>query len=253
MGQQIAKLALLNLATDNHSPIAIGGAVEARSHPAIGSDLGLWLGKAAIGVKITDDVVNGLKAGDVLIEFTNPEATMAHAGIAKDLKKPMVIGTTGLGDDQREVLRRYAKDIPIVLSPNMSVGVNVLCELVDTATTRLAFQGYEISIQETHHAGKMDKPSGTAKRLQELIGAVLGQRPANIPCESTREGDVIGEHAVVIEDGHERIRLSHEALSRDVFARGALEAAVFVSRQQPGLYEMSHVIKSMESAKPHRA
>lgn len=245
MGQRIAALAL-----DHHAPpVAVVGAVEARQHAAIGTDIGVMLGRSALGVLITDDLANALKGGDVLIEFTNPEATMDHARVAAALGKPMVVGTTGLSPADQEVLRGYARNVPIVLSPNMSVGVNLLFEFVRLAAQRLGLR-YQVSIQETHHAGKKDTPSGTAKRLQEVLADARGQQPGAVPCESIRTGEVVGEHTVTFEGPFERVRLHHEALSRDVFASGALRAALFVSRKRAaGLYDMSDVLNEPEGAR----
>jgi 4-hydroxy-tetrahydrodipicolinate reductase len=239
MGSRIAALAL----SGDDPPISIAGAIETPGHPSVGQDVGTLVGARAIGVRVTDDVDTALRAGDVLIEFTAPEATLAHLARAQALKKPMVIGTTGIAEDGRDLIARCSRDVPIVFSPNMSVGVNVLFELAKTAAERLG-PGFSVEIEEAHHKGKKDAPSGTAKRLQELLAAVRSKwpLPKEIPCRSIREGDIVGDHKVMFSGHSERLELSHHAVSRDVFALGALKAAAFVAGRKPGLYDMSHVL-----------
>jgi len=239
MGSRIASLAL------GDSLFAIAGALEAKAHQAIGQDLGTLLGSDVTGIRVTDDVKAALQGGQVLIEFTQPEATVEHVRIARELKKPMVIGTTGFSDAQRKIIREAAKDIPIVLSPNMSVGVNLLFELVQMAAQRLGLR-YDAEVVEAHHHTKKDAPSGTAKRLAELIASVRNQRAETIPVHSIRAGDIVGDHVVVFAGSSERLELVHRAHSRDVFAVGALRAAQFVAEaRRPGLYEMRDVLQTI--------
>jgi 4-hydroxy-tetrahydrodipicolinate reductase len=242
MGSSIAALARASV---NKPPIDLVGAIETKNHPAIGKDLGEVLGNGPLGLKITDDAAAALGKGDVLIEFTTPEATMDHLRIARSLNKAMVIGTTGLIDADRQLITAASKAIPIVFSPNMSVGVNVLFEVVKIATTRLG-PSYTVNIIEAHHEHKKDAPSGTAKRLQELIAGIRSQWhvPPGIPCESIRKGEIVGDHTVVFSSPSERLELTHRAATRDVFAIGALKAAQFVVGRPPGLYDMSHVLRS---------
>ena len=240
MGSRIAALAQPSL---NKPPIDLVGAIEAKNHPDIGRDLGEVLGEKPIGVKITDDAASVLKNADVLIEFTMPEATMDHLRIVTSLKKAMVIGTTGLTEADRELIAASARTIPIVFSPNMSVGVNLLFELVQAAAERLG-PSYRVEIVEAHHEHKKDAPSGTAKRLQELLGKVRSRwhLPADIPCQSIRRGEIVGDHTVIFSGPFERLELMHHAESRDTFALGALQAAKFIAGRPPGLYEMSDVL-----------
>lgn len=237
MGSRIASLAM-----DGNVPqVAVAGAFEAAGHPAVGKDLGAALNLKSAGVVVTDQLDTALKAGDVLIDFTTPDATMDHLRRAKTLNKSVVIGTTGIAEADRNAIRACAQEIPIVFSPNMSLGVNVLFELAEIAATRLGLR-YAVELEETHHRGKKDAPSGTATRLQELIAGIRKVLPEAIPCRSIREGDVVGDHTVTFSGPFERITLSHHAESRDVFALGALRAALFVAQQPPGLYDMSHVL-----------
>lgn len=235
MGSRIATLAM----TD--SMFRVTGALEVRGHQAIGQDLGSLLGPKALGVRVTDDATEAIQQGEVLIEFTQPDATVEHVKVARRLKVPAVIGTTGLTTAQRAVVVDAAQDIPIVLSPNMSVGVNLLFELAQLAAKRLGPQ-YDLEIVEAHHRAKQDAPSGTAKRLAELLAAIRQRPPEAIPVHSIRAGDVVGDHTVIFAGPSERVELTHRAHSRDVFAVGALRAARFVVNRPAGLYEMSHVL-----------
>ena len=240
MGQTIAALAL----HDFDAIFSIAAALEASGHEAIGRDLGTVLGRSsALGVKVDGDARAAIGRGDVLIEFTAPEVTVAHVQLAQELRKPMVIGTTGLSEAQRATLQTAAKTIPIVFSPNMSLGVNVLFELAQLAAQRLGLK-YDVEVVESHHRAKKDAPSGTAKRLAEVLAMARKQPPASVPVHAIRAGDIVGDHTVMLAGPAERLELTHRAHSRDVFAQGALKAAQFVVAQKPGLYDMSHVLRS---------
>ena len=237
MGRTITSLAL------SDSSYAIGAALEAAGHEALGQDVGTVLGRAGkVGIPVTDDARRAITQGDVVIEFTIPEVTVAHVQLAVELRKPMVIGTTGLTESQRAALRDAAASIPIVFSPNMSVGVSVLFELAQLAAQRLGLS-YDVEIVEGHHRQKKDSPSGTAKRLAELLAAAR-KAASSIPVHAIRAGDIVGDHTVIFAGPSERLELTHRAQSRDVFAQGALHAARFVVRQPPGLYDMAHVLTS---------
>jgi 4-hydroxy-tetrahydrodipicolinate reductase len=236
MGKAIAGGALQNGA------LAIGAALEAPGHQAIGRDVGLVLGHPTdLGVKVTSDARAAISQGDVVIDFTTPEATIAHAQVGQELRKPLVIGTTGLSDAQRETLRLIANTVPVVYSPNMSLGVNVLLELVRIAAQRLGTD-YDLEIVEAHHRHKKDSPSGTARRFAEVSASARNQLPGAIPIHAVRAGDIIGDHTVILAGPAERLELTHRAHSRDVFAQGALKAAEFIVGQSPGFYDMSHVL-----------
>lgn len=238
MGQTIARCALQD------SIFSLGAALEASGHEAIGRDVGTVLGcPSSLGVKISDDARAALSQGDVVIEFTVPEVTIAHGQLARELRKPMVIGTTGLSETQQDTLRSISTAVPIVFSPNMSPGVNVLFELAQTAAKQLG-AGYDVEVVESHHRQKKDAPSGTAKRLADVLAAARKQPPSAIPVHAIRAGDIVGDHMVIFAGPAERLELAHRAHSRDVFARGALRAAQFVIGQKPGLYDMSDVLRS---------
>ncbi len=236
MGRRIVALALADPA------FAVVGGVEAAGNPTITQDVGALAGAGPIGVPVTSDLKATLARGDVLVEFTQPEATLAHLQIARELRKSIVVGTTGLTDEQRQALTAAAKDIAIVFSPNMSVGVNLLFELVRSAAQQLGLR-YDVEIVEAHHKAKIDAPSGTAKRLAEMAADGRKQTPAQIPVHAIRAGDIVGDHTVVFAGPFERIELTHRASNRDVFAIGALRAAQFLASQPPGLYDMRHVLQ----------
>ena len=236
MGRSIALLAAKD------SAFTLSGALEASGHETVGRDLGLAIGHPSdLGVRVVSDARVGMSAGEVVIEFTTPDVTVAHAQVARDLRKAMVIGTTGLSDAQLETLRLAAQAVPIVLSPNMSPGVNVLFELAQAAAQRLA--DYDVEIVESHHKQKKDAPSGTAKRLAEVLAGARKQLPGAIPIHAVRAGDIVGDHTVIFAGLSERLELTHRAHNREVFARGALRAARFVAKAKPGLYDMVQVLK----------
>ena len=237
MGRSIAALALQDGA------FAIGAALEAAGHEALGRDLGLALGQPTdAGVTVVADARSAIAQGDVVVEFTAPDVTVAHVQLARELRKPMVIGTTGLSDAQMETVRLASGAIPVVLSPNMSLGVNVLFELARIAAERLP--GYDVEVVESHHRQKKDAPSGTAKRLVEVLASARKALPGTIPVHAVRAGDIVGDHTVILAGPSERLELTHRAHAREVFARGALRAARFVIGKKPGLYDMSHVLAS---------
>lgn len=247
MGCRILELA-------NQDPrFEIAGALESKNHPQAGKKI--LDGK----VEVAGDL-NSLKgSGDVFIDFTTPQATLSHLESLQSWKKiSVVIGTTGFTPAEHEMIEKVSKKIPIVLSPNMSVGVNLMFDVVRTVAKKLS--GYDIEIIETHHDQKKDAPSGTAVALAKEIADELkrnpekdfvygrkgnvGARTANeIGIHAVRAGDVVGDHTVIFATGGERIELTHRASSRDAFAVGALRAAEWVHKKQPGLYSMKNVLQ----------
>jgi 4-hydroxy-tetrahydrodipicolinate reductase len=195
------------------------------------------------GLRVGADARKALHAGEVLIEFTSPEATVEHARLAQELGKPMVIGTTGLSQAQQDALRSVSKAIPILVSPNMSLGVNVLFELAALAAKRLG-SAYDVEVVESHHRHKKDAPSGTAKRLAAVLAEARGCSTDQIPVHAVRAGDIVGDHTVLLAGGSERLELTHRAHSREVFAQRALRASQFIVKQPPGFYDMGDVLKA---------
>jgi 4-hydroxy-tetrahydrodipicolinate reductase len=233
-------------------------ALEAPRHPAVGKDAGEPAGVGPMSVPITDDVDAAIGRGRILIEFSVPEASLAHVRVVARQGGRAVIGTTGFTAPQREELARLGKDTPLLVSPNMSVAVNVAFRvLADMA--RLLGDDYDVEIVETHHRFKKDAPSGTALRMAEVVAQALGRDLAKtavydrhdrlaertrkeIGMAALRSGDVVGEHTVSFGSLGERLELTHRAHSRDNFARGALRAARFIATAKPGLYSMQDVL-----------
>ena len=239
--------------------LTLTGALEISGSALLGRDVGERSGRAT-GVAITADPAAGVRNADVLIDFTRPEGTLAHLAACAAAKVGAVIGTTGLSAGDKEAMREFARGIPIVFAPNMSVGINVLVKLVEVAAQRLG-DDYDVEIVEMHHRHKVDAPSGTALRLGEAAATALsrdlesvgvyarqgvtGERPGRaIGFASLRGGDVVGDHTVIFAGDGERIELTHRAGSRANFAQGALRAARFVAlkRKEPRLYDMQDVL-----------
>jgi 4-hydroxy-tetrahydrodipicolinate reductase len=252
MGSRL--VALLKDETELH----LVGALEASGHAAVGRDAGEAAGVGPLSVPITADVEAALGRDRILIEFSVPEASLAHARLVARHGGRAVIGTTGFDLAQREELARIGREIPILVSPNMSVAVNVAFRvLADMA--RMLGEDYDVEIVETHHRFKKDAPSGTAMRMAEVVAEALGRdlgktavydrhgrlverSRSEIGIAALRSGDVVGEHTVSFGSLGERLELTHRAHSRDNFARGALRAARFIATVKPGLYSMQHVL-----------
>jgi 4-hydroxy-tetrahydrodipicolinate reductase len=234
------------------------GALEAPGHPALGRDAGEAAGVGRLTVPITADAEAALGKDRILIEFSVPEASLAHARLVARQGGRAVIGTTGFTPAQREELAAIGRSIAILVAPNMSVGVNVAFRiLADMA--RMLGDDYDVEIVETHHRFKKDAPSGTALRMAEVVAEALGRDLAEsavydrhdklaersrreIGMAALRSGDVVGEHTVSFGALGERLELTHRAQSRDNFARGALRAARFIATARPGLYSMQDVL-----------
>lgn len=216
------------------------------------------IGEVISGVTVTADARAAIALCDVLIDFSKPEVSLENLSICAQLKKPAVVGTTGLNAPQFGHLQALSKQIPIVFSANMSLGVNVLQRLVELGAKALGDQA-DIEIIETHHSQKIDAPSGTALMLGRAAAAALGQplddiavmsregiigarKPGTIGFSTVRGGDIIGDHTVLFAAAGERIELTHRAQSRATYAHGALKAAQFVATAKPDLYSMMDVL-----------
>ncbi|WP_296446027.1 4-hydroxy-tetrahydrodipicolinate reductase [Rhodoferax sp. UBA5149] len=236
----------------------LAGALDVAASPAIGSDAMAFLGQMS-GVAITADLVEGLKNAHVLIDFTRPEGTLAHLRVCRELGVNVVIGTTGFSDAQKAEIAAAARDIAIVMAPNMSVGVNVTLKLLEMAAKALS-TGYDIEIIEAHHRHKVDAPSGTALKMGEVIADALGRNlkdcavyaregvtgerdPSSIGFATIRGGDIVGDHTVLFAGIGERIEISHKSSSRATYAQGSLRAVRFLSAHKAGLFDMFDVLK----------
>jgi 4-hydroxy-tetrahydrodipicolinate reductase len=235
----------------------LSGALDRSGSPALGLDAGAYGGKTT-GVLITSDLHTGLKDSHVLIDFTRPEGTLEHLRVCRELGVSVVIGTTGFTESQKAVIADYAKDIAIMMAPNMSVGVNVTLKLLEMAAKALS-TGYDIEIIEAHHRHKVDAPSGTALKMGEVIADALGRDlkecavyerygvtgerdPSTIGFATIRGGDIVGDHTVLFAGTGERIEISHKSSSRATYAQGSLRAARFLAGQKSGLFDMFDVL-----------
>ncbi|MBI3312458.1 MAG: 4-hydroxy-tetrahydrodipicolinate reductase [Candidatus Omnitrophica bacterium] len=233
------------LADRTHFALAAG--VESPGHPDSGHPIAQ--GQTA---SVTSDFRSTLKTADLVIEFTQPEVTIAHANMAAEARVPMLIGTTGFTPAQFDALQGIARQIPVFWSPNMSVGIVIVRRAI-TAVSKLLFdfglgEKTRVTLSETHHTRKLDKPSGTAKALRDELLKQTGWLIRDEEIEAKREGDVIGIHSVTFHSPSEKITLTHEATDRRVFAQGALVIArnfrAFFSK--PGWYTMDHYVEAIQ-------
>lgn len=238
--------------------LALVGGIERPGHPAIDQDLGILAGETAIGQVASDDLPGLLARARVVIEFSTPAASVAHAEACAAAGVAAVIGTTGLDSAQESRLARAAASVPIVHAANMSLGVNLLLALTEQVA-RVLDPGFDIEILEMHHRHKVDAPSGTALALGRAAAAgrgvvleqaavrvrdgLTGPRPQGaIGFATLRGGDVVGDHSVVFAGEGERIVLQHLAADRAIYARGAVRAARWLDGRPPGLYGMRDVL-----------
>ncbi|KQT12509.1 4-hydroxy-tetrahydrodipicolinate reductase [Ramlibacter sp. Leaf400] len=235
----------------------LAGALDLPSSPAIGNDAAAFLGVAS-GVPVVADVRAGLARAKVLIDFTRPEGTMDHLAACRELGVNAVVGTTGFSAQQKDEIAAIARDIAIVMAPNMSVGVNVTFKLLEMAAKALA-TGYDIEIIEAHHRHKVDAPSGTALKMGEVIAEALGRDlassavyaregvtgerdPSTIGFSTIRGGDIVGDHTVLFAGTGERIEITHKSSSRATYAQGSLRAVRFLAGRRSGLFDMFDVL-----------
>jgi 4-hydroxy-tetrahydrodipicolinate reductase len=238
--------------------IELVGALELREHPCVGQVAGDRPGADAGEIRIASTHESLPAKFDVFIDFTAPAGTLDNLEFCARTGTPSVIGTTGFTDKQREALTGYAGTVPIVFSPNMSIGVNLLFKLAGIAAASLG-NTYDAEIVEVHHKLKKDAPSGTALRLAETVAGAFGRdldenavysrhgmigdrSELEIGIQAVRAGDIVGEHTLLFAGPGERIELTHRAHSRDNFARGAIRAALWVVGRKPGLYSMADVL-----------
>lgn len=237
--------------------LQVTAAIERDGHPLLGQDAGTVAGLGALGLAISADLAR-VGDADVLIDFSDARAVSAHVRMAAQLGKAVVIGTTGLDAATELEIRQAATRVGVVWSPNMSVGVNLLFELVKQAARALGLD-YDAELVETHHRHKKDAPSGTALYLAKAVAAGREQDLAEVVCygregmpgarprgeigiHAVRSGAVVGDHVLTLASDTEIVSFSHRAMSRDVFAVGALRAAAWVAPQAPGLYGMRDVL-----------
>ncbi len=252
MGRRIIAL------TTEKEGMSIKGAAEYSASPFMGNDAGEVAGCGKIDVEIVSDIFKAAESADVIIDFTGVEATLANLEIYEKLGKPVVIGSTGLGKEDANKLKELAKSIPVLFSPNMSVGVNLTFKVLEMVAKAVG-NDWDIEIIEAHHRLKKDAPSGTAMRMGEVVAnaigrdiekdgvfcrhGIVGERTdKEIGMQTIRAGDIVGEHTVMFCAEGERIEITHRAHTRDMFAKGAIEAAKWIYGKKKGFYNMFDVL-----------
>jgi 4-hydroxy-tetrahydrodipicolinate reductase len=252
MGRAVIQAAL---ATPGVNLVA---AIDRKDNPELGEDVGSVVGQADVGVSVGYVIDPTAEPFEVLIDFTQPEATLGALELCRGSKKAMVIGTTGFTPAQHEAIAAAARDIPICAAANFSIGVNVVLSVLGDAA-RLLRDGYDVEIVEAHHRQKADAPSGTALAMAEEVCKALGRnlkecamygregqvgprKAHTVGFATIRGGDVVGDHTVMFLGEGERIEISHKATSRLNFAQGALRAACWIAGRKPGLYTMQDVL-----------
>ena len=250
MGKQIVR------ATVEDDECELVGAIEAGEHSSIGKDVGLLAGIEEQNVKISSKLAC---SADVLIDFSVPEASMDRASAAASQDMAVVIGTTGLSEEQIRTLRRdIGERIPALVAPNMGLGMNLMFQIVQKTAEAIANR-WDVEITEIHHNRKTDAPSGTALKLADIVADAMDKETSDVTCfgrqgevgerpddeigiHAVRAGDVPGTHTVLFGGPGETIELTHRALDRTVFAQGAIQAAKFLAGQPPGFYSMEDVL-----------
>jgi 4-hydroxy-tetrahydrodipicolinate reductase len=236
---------------------ALAGALEMAGHPGLGKDAGDGSG-AHTGIPVTADVARVVSGSDCLIDFTRPDGTLAHLEACAHAGSAMVIGTTGFELAQKAKIADLARRVPVVMAPNMAIGVNAAFKLVAIAAKILG-DSYDVEIVEAHHRHKVDAPSGTALKLGEMVADALGRDlhavakhgregitgerdPRTIGFHAIRGGDIVGDHTVMFAGDGERVEIAVRSGSRMTYALGALRAARFLQDRKPGLYDMFDVL-----------
>jgi len=245
MGQQVI------LEVQQTPTMKLIGAIESTYHPELGK-------KVNEEVAVSSDLEEVVQEGAVIIEFTTPRATLEHLRVAKCKRVPMVIGTTGFQAIELNKIKEASRSIPILLSPNMSIGINLLFKLVQISAETLGKE-FDKEVIEIHHRKKKDAPSGTAKRIAQILAqtekekldrvgvfgreGIMGERKKEeIGIHAVRGGSVVGEHTVLFAGKGERLEITHRAESRQIFARGAILSAKFIAQKEVGLYDLQDVL-----------
>lgn len=233
-------------------------AIDRPDSSLVGADAGELAALGRIGVPLSGDLDRVADEFDVLIDFTHPTVTLKNLAFCRKHRKAMIIGTTGFSVEEKQLLAEAGKDIPIVFAANFSVGVNLCLKLLDTAA-RVLGDDVDIEITEAHHRHKVDAPSGTAVRMGEVIADALGRDLKKVAVygregqtgvrardtigfATVRAGDIVGDHTVLFAADGERVEITHKASSRMTFAKGAVRAALWLDKREPGLYDMQDVL-----------
>ena len=253
MGQELTKEIL-----EDKNFIFVGG-FEHKAHQKIGKKIS-DVTNIQSGEVVTNNARSIFKKADVVIDFTTPQSTLSNVKVASTTKTALVIGTTGITKAQKNKIKSFSKKTPILMSSNMSIGVNLLFDLVKQAASSLGGNEYDIEIAETHHKHKLDAPSGTALSLGEYAAEgrktsldkskvldrtknLKKRKNGDIGFSVTRGGEIAGEHTVSFISKDDRVDLVHKANNRSIFVSGALKAAIFVSKRKFGYFEMKDLLK----------
>ncbi|WP_162047078.1 4-hydroxy-tetrahydrodipicolinate reductase [Vibrio taketomensis] len=252
MGRNLVKATQLNPKSQ------LGAGSERPESSLVGVDVGELCGEGKLEIALTDNLAKVVEDYDVIIDFTTPSSTLANLELCKSHGKSIVIGTTGFTDAEREQIQQAAKEIPVVLAPNYSVGVNLVFKLLEKAA-KVMGDYCDIEIVEAHHRHKVDAPSGTAIGMGEAIAGAMGNKLSDVAVyaregitgertkdeigfATIRAGDIVGEHTAMFADIGERVEITHKATDRMTFANGAVKAAVWLSNKQAGFYTMTDVL-----------
>ncbi|MEJ2765482.1 4-hydroxy-tetrahydrodipicolinate reductase [Photobacterium sp. MCCC 1A19761] len=252
MGRQLLK------ATHLSEQATLGAATERSGSSLVGVDAGELAGVGPVSVTIVDDLAAAKDDFDVLIDFTAPVATLANLEFCRQHGKKIVIGTTGFSDEERQQIDEAAKQVPVVMAPNYSVGVNLVFKLLEKAA-KVMGDYCDIEVIEAHHRYKVDAPSGTAIGMGEAIAGAMGNKLSDVAVyaregitgersrdeigfATIRAGDIVGEHTAMFADIGERVEITHKATDRMTFANGAVRAAAWLNDKQPGFYTMQDVL-----------
>jgi 4-hydroxy-tetrahydrodipicolinate reductase len=244
------------VAAAEHAELTV--AISRPDSLAIGKDAGELAGISPLGVTVSDNLAAKIDQFDVLIDFTRPDTSMEYIEICRQAGKQIVIGTTGYSEAQKATIAEAAKEVALVIAPNMSVGVNLSLKLLEM-TAKVMGDYTDIEVIEAHHRHKIDAPSGTALRMGEVVAATLGRDlkdcaiygregdtgardSKTIGFSTIRAGDIVGEHTVMFADDGERVEITHKATSRMTFANGAVRAAVWLAGKQQGWFDMQDVL-----------
>lgn len=242
----------------NTEGIELSGALERAGNIALGKDAAIFAGGGPLGIPIMSSLEQIIGQGDVVIDFTTAEASIENIKVVSKAGKAIVIGSTGFNSAQIEEVKKRCKDIPCVLSANMSVGVNVMLKVLHD-TAKILGDDYDVEIVEAHHRHKKDAPSGTAMMMARCLSDALGRNldevgvyarhgiigersKKEIGIQTLRAGDIVGDHTVLFGGVGERLEFTHRAHTRDNFAQGAVRAALWVAGKKPGLYDMQDVL-----------
>lgn len=252
MGRNLVK------ATHINPQSQVGAGSERPESSLVGVDIGELCGEGKFDVVLTSDLAKEIDSFDVIIDFTAPVSTLANLELCKAHGKSIVIGTTGFSDAERELIEQYAQDVPVVMAPNYSVGVNLVFKLLEKAA-KVMGDYCDVEIVEAHHRHKVDAPSGTAIGMGEAIAGAMGNNLNDVAVyaregitgertkdeigfATIRAGDIIGEHTAMFADIGERVEITHKATDRMTFANGAVKAAAWLREMPAGFYTMTDVL-----------